>query len=242
MSGYDSWEQIAGYFDADETISLSDTTNQPYKLGLSLIFVDQSEDQIRNVQEFLRSEGVRTGSVLKMSKADASMVAVSEFDSVRVTSRRMLPFLYKKATEIQSALDYYDGKITGNEMFTSFQNEVDAGRRERRPRKVPIDVPYRYPEGDARMKALRIAHLKDALGRFRAKVTAGDSEAITRNRADGKSMRQLMKDYPQYSRTTIRRILGRGRDHVLVVREGVDDARVDEDVPRDAERRATAQA
>lgn len=49
MTEYETWEQVAGYFDGDGTVATSDLSNLPYKLGLSLWFVDQSEDQIRMV-------------------------------------------------------------------------------------------------------------------------------------------------------------------------------------------------
>ena len=42
MTEYESWKQVAGYFDGDGRIAISDTSNQQYKLGLSLIFTDQS--------------------------------------------------------------------------------------------------------------------------------------------------------------------------------------------------------
>ena len=126
MPVYNSWEKVAGYFDGDGTISFSDTSNQPYKLGLSLIFVDQSLDQITNVKEFLNERGVGTGNVLRMSKGTAYMVAVSQFAAVRETLRQMLPFLCKKANEARAALDYYEDKITGNDLHTVFQEEVEA--------------------------------------------------------------------------------------------------------------------
>src|SRR2546428_3588801 len=128
-------------------------TNQPYKLGLSLIFVDQSKDQINNIREFLNGRGVRTGNVLRASKGTAYMIAVSRFAAVRETLRQMLPHLYKKANEVQAALDYYEGKITGNALMAIFQNEVEAGRRERRPRKVPIHVILRSEEHTSELQS-----------------------------------------------------------------------------------------
>jgi hypothetical protein len=122
---YDSWEQIAGYFDGDGTISFSDTTNQPYKLSLSLIFVDQSIDQISNVREFLNDHNVSTGNVLKMSMGNAYMIAVSQFAAVKEGLQQLLPHLCKKSNEVQAALDYYEGKTTGNELMAVFQNEVE---------------------------------------------------------------------------------------------------------------------
>ncbi|MDV3277860.1 MAG: hypothetical protein LYZ69_05270 [Nitrososphaerales archaeon] len=221
MPKYRSWGQVGGYFDGDGTISFSDTTNQPYKLSLSLIFVDQSVDQIRNVREFLIRNGVKPGNVLKMSMGNAYMVAVSQLDSVEQTLRYMLPYLCKKANEARAALDYYEGRITGNQLALVFRNEVEAGRRERRNRKVPIDVPYKRPEGDRLMKQLRNDRLRDAFGRFRAKVTPRDYEKIRREHFDrGKRLCDLTKEYPQYARETIRRVLGGGRGYVLVKGRG----------------------
>ena len=110
--------------------------------------------------------------------------------------------------EAQAALDYYEGRITGNQLITIFEKEVEAGRREKRVRKVAIDVPYAYPVGDAALKRLRALRPKDALGRYSNKVTPEDFSRIREAHfRDGKGVRELMKDYPQYGKTTIRRIL-----------------------------------
>lgn len=217
MPEYRSWKQVSGYFDGDGTIYFSDTTNQPYKLSISLVFVDQSVDQIRNIQNFLRSRGIRTSNILKRSDGEAYELAVSEFNSVRETLKRMLPFLCKKAIEARGALNYYEGNITGNELVAILCQEVEAGRRERKTRKVPIDVPYTRPEGDQIMKKLRNDKLRDSFGRFRAKVTQRDNERIRDEHFnEGKRLRDLVKEYPNYARETIRRVLGGGRGYVGV--------------------------
>lgn len=217
MPDYETWQQVAGYFDGDGTIYFSDTTNQPYKLSISIIFVDQSIDQMRNIREFLLRRGIRCGNILKASMGTAKQVAVSEFNSVKEILTQMLPYLSKKAIEAQAALDYYEGRITGNELNAIFQAEVEAGRRERKPRKVPIDVPYKRPIGDMLMKELHKDKLRDAFGRYRAKVTPEDYESIRRKHFDeGKRLRDLVKEYPQYARETIRRVLGGGRGYVGV--------------------------
>ena len=219
---YLSWRQVAGYFDGDGTIGTSDLSNQPYKLGLSLMFVDQSLDQIANVRNFFQEHGIRTSNILKTSKGTANIVVVSEFNSVKKMLRCLMPFLCKKANEARAALGYYEGKITGNEMVAIFQEEVEAGRRERRKRKVRIDVPYKRPEGDMIMKNRRKDKLRDALGRFRAKVTPEDYQNIRREHFDrGERLRDLVKEYPQYARETIRRVLGGGRGYVLVKGRGL---------------------
>jgi (2Fe-2S) ferredoxin len=129
----------------------------------------------------------------------------------------MLPFLCKKASEARAALDHYEGKVTGNELNSVFENEVKEGRRERKWRKVRINTPYLRPIGDRLMRELRNHRLRDAFGRFRAEVTPEDYERIRDEHfIQGKRLRDLVKEYPQYARETIRRVLGGGRGCVGV--------------------------
>lgn len=127
----------------------------------------------------------------------------------------------QEGQEARAALDYYEGKITGNELNSIFENEVKEGRRERKWRKVRINTPYLRPIGDKLMKELRNYRLRDAFGRFRAKVTPEDYERIRDEHFNqGKRLRDLEKEYPQYERETIRRVLGGGRGYVGVMGVG----------------------
>jgi hypothetical protein len=102
-----------------------------------------------------------------------------------------------------------------------FNQEIEAGRRERHPHKVKIDVPYTYPEGDALMKARRRGVIIAAIEKSRAKVSRKDYNDIRKAYFElGCSLSKLSQSYPQYVRETIRRILGRGRGYVLVKDEG----------------------
>jgi hypothetical protein len=229
---YQTWEQVAGYFDGDGTIALSDLSNLPYKLSISLVFIDQSVDQIRTVRDFLQKMGIRTSNILKHYKLSANLVAVSEFNSVIETLKGMLPYLCKKEREAKAALDYYEGRITGNELIEVFRQEVEVGRRERRPRRVVIDVPYTRAQGLAIMKERRKARLRDAFGRFRSRVTPEDLGRIRHEHfIEGKRLRDLVKEYPQYARETIRRILGGGRGYVGVKGIGRVDTAIKEPKP-----------
>ena len=224
VPAYNSWEQVAGYFDGDGTIAFSDISNRPYKLSLSLVFVDQSVDQINTIKDFLRNRGLRTSNVLKTSKGTAQMVAVSEYSSVLSTLKEMIPFLCKKGNEAKAALDYYEGKTTGNDLVRVFRAEVEAGRRERHVRKVALDVPYTRPDGDRIMKRVRNDRLRDAMGRYRAKVTPEDYATIRKKHFDkGMRLCELVREYPQYARETIRRALGGGRGYILVKGTGIVD-------------------
>jgi hypothetical protein len=59
VAEYTSWRQVAGYFDGDGTIATSDISNQPFKLGLSLAFTDQSTEQIANIRNLSNMESKR---------------------------------------------------------------------------------------------------------------------------------------------------------------------------------------
>jgi hypothetical protein len=214
---YSTWGQVAGYFDGDGTIGFSDLSNIPYKLSMSLLFVDQSLDQIRTVRDFLRREGINPGNILKHHRVSAYLLVISRYDSVKKMLTSMLPFLCKKANEARAALDYYENRITGNELVAVFKQEVEAGRRERHQRRIPIDVPYALAEGLALMKEKRQATFRDAFGRFRSKVCREDFARIRDEYFnEGKRLSELAREYQQYSRETIRRVLGRGRGYVGV--------------------------
>lgn len=217
MPAYKSWLQLAGYFDGDGTVYFSDTSNQPYKLRISFVFVDQSIDQIRSVKGFLNRRGVRTSNILKRSDSNAYELAISEFVSVRRTLKRMGPFLCKKEIEARAALDYYEGRITGNTLVAVLKAEVDAGRRERRNRKVSLNVPYTITDGDRIMRERRGKVFRDRFGRIRAKLTTKDFRNIRiKHFEKGKRICDLTREYPQYARETIRRVLGRGRGYIGV--------------------------
>ena len=109
----------------------------------------------------------------------------------------MLPYLFKKANEAVAAIDYYEGRTTGNTLVAVFREEVEAGRRERRPRKVAIDVPYTLLEGERIMGEGRKAKFRDAFGRYRAKVTPEDYYSIrTKHFQDKKRLADLAREYP----------------------------------------------
>ena len=137
---------------------------------------------------------------------------MSRFESVLAALRAMLPYLLEKSNEAVGAVGYYEGRFRGNDLYALFSDEVKAGRRENHARKVIIDVPFTYPEGDALMKAKRNAKIRAAIARTRAKVTRKEYEAIrAEHLQQGGPLNELVKKYPQYAREMIRRILGRRR-------------------------------
>lgn len=112
MHEYTTWEQVAGYFDGDGSICFSDLSNQPFKLGISLIFTDGSKEQIQMLRGFLLAQGVKTSNVLR-STSNAWMLVISRADAVLCSLKKMFPHLYKKGIEAGATIDYLEGKITG---------------------------------------------------------------------------------------------------------------------------------
>jgi hypothetical protein len=67
------------------------------------------------------------------------------------------------------------------------------------------------------MKEIRNDRIRDALGRYRAILTGSDFRTIRIEYFDqGKRICELAREFPKYSRETIRRVLGRGRGYVGV--------------------------
>ena len=182
-----------------------------------MFFTDASHEQISMLRDFFLRRGIKPSNVLRTSKASAWVVAISRFNDVLAATKAMRPLLYNKANEATAVIDYYEGRIKGNELIQVFEDEVRAGRREKREHRIKIDVPYTHPEGSRLMKELWLRRKREVMFRVRAKVTLDDYHAIRAAHFNsGESVRELLLAYPQYSRETIRRILGKGRGYVLV--------------------------
>jgi hypothetical protein len=147
---YNSWAQLAGYFDGDGSIVLRKTSRGiPFTLNISLEFVDQSFSQIKMIKNFLQSRGIKSGK-LRFS-IGAWRIEVGTIDGVKATLNAMAPLLHKKAEEAQAALRYLDDQITGNDLQEIMEECVRKGTRERFGRRV--DVPWTRVEGLTRAGA-----------------------------------------------------------------------------------------
>jgi len=216
MRPYGTWKQVAAYFDGDGNFSITDLSNRPFKLGLQMIFTDQSPQQIAMLRRFFLKKGIKPSNMLKTSKGTAWMIAIGTFAGVLKAAKAMLPHLYKKAKEARAVAYYYGGRITGNELVAVFRREVTEKRRERRNHTVRINVPYTFPQGDALMRERRRERIREAIEKNRPVVSMRDLESIRRDSANGIPLAKLAKKHSSCSRETIRRILGRGRGYVLV--------------------------
>jgi len=118
-------------------------------------------------------------------------------------AKAMLPYVVKKKEDLQIAIDYIEGRITGNEALNLFNNEVRMGRRKGKIREA--NLPYKRHEG------LRLSKLENAR-KARAAYAVSVSDAIQKEiRADHwRHKLSFVKLSMKYgcSVSVIRRVLG----------------------------------
>jgi hypothetical protein len=166
--GYTNWCAIAAFFDGDGGLSVYP---QSFTIHWSLSFVDNWPPQLLQIKCFLEEHGIRV-SMPRRSGHEGWKIQISTIESLKKVGRLMLETrcLVKKRGEIETMLQYFQGRITGMEVGDFFNNEVRAGKRTDKIRKV--DVHFSYPQGKSES-------LKD-LSHRRACLSNAQREAIAR--------------------------------------------------------------
>ena len=106
---------MSGYFDGDGNVGLEVVKRV---LRIKIRFVDTWRPQIESVLKFLRSHRVRTGNVgrdVKGAWQPAYRLDITEVASVLKAARAMLRFTVKKNEDLKIAVEYLEGRMTGNE-------------------------------------------------------------------------------------------------------------------------------
>jgi len=203
-STYSSWRQVSGYFDGDGNVGLEIIKRI---LRIRLRFVDTWRPQVDSIWEFLQRHKINTGHVGRDDKGAwqaAHRLDVTEVASVLRAAKAMLPYVVKKEADLQIAIDYIEGRITGNEVLDLFNNEVRTGRRRGKIRES--NLPYTRQEG------LRLSRLENARKARAAYAVNVSPEVQLRIRADHSNEKlghiTLSRKYG-YSVSVIRRILGK---------------------------------
>ncbi len=156
--GYDSWEQVSGYFDGDGSVSVEVSQNV---LRFRIRFVDTWRPQIESIRSFLMRRGIRVGSVLRDKKDDPMSgyrIEVGRIEDVLKTAKVMLPLCVKKQRDLEIVVDYLEGRISGTEALARFNEEVRAGRRSGVIRHD--DVPFTKSEGFRRYRLAAAARAR----------------------------------------------------------------------------------
>jgi hypothetical protein len=202
LSGYRTWEQVAGYFDGDGNVGLEIIKRV---IHLRLRFVDTWAPQIEAIKLFLNKQQVNTGKVGRDNKIDQWPVfrlEVSQVASVLRVAKAMLPHCVKKAEDLRIVIDYLEGRITGNEAVAAFNEEVKIGRRRGNLREA--NIPYTREEGLILSKR---ENAKRARAAYAVKVPLEVEDRIRGDHGKlGLGSYELSKKYG-YSRSVIRRVL-----------------------------------
>jgi len=145
-----------------------------------LSFSDNWKEQLEQIREFLSARGIKVGKVRRNGNA-AKVFEVAEIASMRLMASEMLRSggIFKKRRELELLLDYYEDKITGNEVIEAFNEEVRLGIRTGKIREP--DVPYTHTDGFARgryasrfeQRKLNPAQTKELLAEYLATKVTG---------------------------------------------------------------------
>lgn len=201
--GYSSWRQVSGYFDWDGNVGLEVVKRV---LRFKLRFVDTWRPQIESISNFLHQSRVNSSSIGRDEKERwqaAYRLDVTEIKSVLRAAKAMLRYTVKKREDLRIAIEYLEGRITGNEAIAAFNGEVRIGRRRGKIRDATL--PFTRKEG------LRLSKLENAR-KARAAYAVDVSEEVKRliKNDHGRhrlSHVKLSKKYG-YSVSVIRRVLG----------------------------------
>jgi hypothetical protein len=201
--GYRSWEQIAGYFDGDGNVGIEVVLRV---LRIRLRFVDTWQPQIDSIWRFMKDRGISTSNVGRDDKGAwqaAYRLDITAVRSVLAAAKAMFPHVVKKQEDLRIAIQYLEGRITGNEAVAFFNAEVRLGRRKGKIREAYLPA--------TREEGLRQAKIENAT-RARASYAVNVSpELQARIRSDHTRAKLghigLSKKYG-YSVSVIRRILG----------------------------------
>jgi hypothetical protein len=198
---YSTWEQVAGYFDGDGSVSVF---VWKYVVSFYPDWSDQSRGQLEQIAAFSARQGIRVGYVRKMTRSAAHVMRISEQESVMQTSERLAPLCFKKRSELITVLEYRKlDLISGSEVQERFEGFVELGMRERHGNRRLAPVPWSYTEG------YRISRKSIALLGHMPRLELSEAqrrEALERHNVFGESISVLSKSYG-LSRSAMWRLL-----------------------------------
>jgi len=200
---YSSWRQVSGYFDGDGNVGLEAVKRI---LRIRLRFVDTWKPQVDSIWDFLKRHRVKTGHVGRDDKGAwqaAYRLDVTEIESVLRAAKAMLPHVVKKEEDLRIAIDYMEGRITGNEALSLFNNEIRIGRRRGKIRDT--DLPYTRQEG---LRLSRLENARNARAAYAVNVAPEVQRQIRADHIEAKLGHIRLSRKYGYSASVIRRILG----------------------------------
>ena len=200
---YTSWRQVSGYFDGDGNVGLEVVKRV---LRIRLRFVDTWKPQVESIKLFMERSRIHTSRVGRDQKdvwQAAYRLDIAEVRSVLRAAKSMLPFSVKKSEDLRIAIEYLEGRITGNQAIEAFNAEVRSGRRRGKVRDAVLPL--------TREEGVRQSKRENAATARAAYAVHADNLIQDEIRRDHQELKlghiRLSKKYG-YSVHVIRRILG----------------------------------
>jgi len=120
-----------------------------------------------------------------------------------MVAKAMLKYTVKKREDLRIAIEYLEGRMTGDEAIGAFNDEVRIGRR--RGNMHDQTLPHTRKEG---LRLSKLENAKKARAAYAVNVSLEVQEQILNDHREFKlSMVRLSKKYG-YSTHVIRRVLG----------------------------------
>ena len=198
---YSTWEQVAGYFDGDGSVTFF---LWKFVVAFYLDFADQYRDQLEQIASFLRSQGIPIGVTHKVSKAQAYTLRIADQDGVVKVAEGIAPYCFKKKQELITLLEYRKlDLISGSEVQKRFRRYVEIGKRERHGNRPFRPMPWSFSVG------FRISRRNSALFKRKPRQVLSEAqmrEVRERHNVFGQSIDVLSLSYG-VSRSAIWRLL-----------------------------------
>ncbi len=122
------WEYISGFFDGEGGISI-DSPKGSRVLVLSVTMAQKNKEVLEIIRTFLAVQGI-SSHLRRLVTGVYSLKIWRIKDIISFLSNLTLTV---KARQAETALSYYQGNMTGNELLSIFKDEYLAGRRRHPP-------------------------------------------------------------------------------------------------------------
>jgi len=202
LGPYTTWQQVSGYFDGDGTPMLTLTM---YTVIPSIDWADSYKLQLDSVRSFLLKNGFRPTRTYTSDHKEKPVwhLRLYERGGLVEALNLMLPHLFKKYLQVRACLDYFENRITGEQLVEAFNEATRTGARSGLVK--AISMPYTREQGHLQARSIV------AKGRHAADVlTPQVLDEIATRRLRGENLREISFEF-HVSRTSIRRAILRHR-------------------------------
>ncbi len=133
------WKSFTEFFEGDGAVSIRlGRAKESNVLQISVVIGQKWRPKLEQINSFFREMGIDSGRIY-LQKYGYTL-RVFRISAVKTILANMLPYSFLKREQIRAAMDYLDGKITGDQVIEVFNHEYDSGKRRTRP--PAVSVPF----------------------------------------------------------------------------------------------------